>query len=162
MTISTQKDALLSQFAVQAYKEASFLANLANLPGGWTMKLSDDKTPPFAAFAFQNNTTDEVVIAYRGTDGLSDGHADLAIASGSWNPQFQQCLDFVAKVQADRTIFPQGTDPNTLVVTGHSLGGTIAQVVAQAYGLDGSTIDPGAAFRGTSAASTVTCAKRVT
>ena len=147
MTTSTQKDALLSQFSVLAYKAEAFLRNSANLPSGWVLAKADVEAPPFAAFAFKNGTTGEVVIAYRGTDGLSDGLADLAIASGSWHLQFQQGMDFVGKVQADRTIFPQGTDPSTLLVTGHSLGGAIAQVAAQAYGLDGSTIDPGAAFR---------------
>ena len=161
MAISTQQIALPSQFSVLAYRDKKFLDNPANLPAGWTVK-DDSVSPPFAAFAFQNDTTGEVVIAYRGTDGLSDGLADLAVASGSWHPQFQHGMDFVVEVQAGRTIFPQGTDPSTLLVTGHSLRGAIAQAAAQAYGLHGSTIDPGAALRSTSAASTVTCAKRVT
>lgn len=147
MTTSIQKDALLSQFSVLAYKDENFLKNSANLPVGWTLALADDKTPPFAAFAFKNDTTGEVVIAYRGTDGLKDGSADAAILAGRWDTQFQQGMDFVAKVQGDRTIFPPGTDPSKLLATGHSLGGAIAQIVAKAYGLDGSTIDPGAAAR---------------
>jgi Ca2+-binding RTX toxin-like protein/antitoxin component YwqK of YwqJK toxin-antitoxin module len=148
MTISTQQDALLSQFSVLAYKGETFLSASANLPSGWTMKLADDKSPPFAAFAFQNDMTGEVVIAYRGTDGLSDGRADLAIATGSWNPQFQQGMDFVAKVFDNPEIYPKGAPTSTPpLVTGHSLGGAIAQIVAQAYGMDGSTIDPGAAGR---------------
>ncbi|MDO8767168.1 MAG: hypothetical protein Q7K57_00355, partial [Burkholderiaceae bacterium] len=147
MTISIQKDALLSQFSVLAYKNTQFLSNSANLPSGWELKLANDQSPPFAAFAFKNAATGEVVIAYRGTDGLKDGSADLAILSGSWDPQFQQGMDFVAKVQGDRAIFPLGTNPNTLLVTGHSLGGAIAQIVAKAFGLDGSTIDSGAASR---------------
>ncbi|WP_296443458.1 hypothetical protein, partial [Rhodoferax sp. UBA5149] len=147
MTTSIQKDALLSQFSVLAYKDKAFLSDMTNLPAGWKLALSDEESPPFTAFAFKNATTGEVVVAYRGTDGIKDAAADLAIAAGSWNSQFQQGIDFVAQVQGDRTIFPLGTNPNTLLVTGHSLGGTIAQITAQAYGLDGSTIDPGAASR---------------
>ena len=147
MTTSIQKDALLSRFSVLAYKNESFLRDSTNLPTGWTLAKADENSPPFAAFAFKNDTTGEVVIAYRGTDGLRDGAANAAILAGRWDPQFQQGMDFTAAVQANRVIFPLGTDPSTLLVTGHSLGGAIAQVSAQAFGLDGSTIDPGAASR---------------
>ena len=83
MTISTEKDALLSQFSVLAYRDRSFLDNPANLPAGWTVK-DDSVSPPFAAFAFQNNTTGEVVIAYRGTDGLPDGRTDVGCSPVSY------------------------------------------------------------------------------
>ena len=79
MTISLQKDALLAQFSVLAYKDREFLSNPNNLPAGWTVK-TDSIAPPFAAFAFKNDSTGEVVIAYRGTDGIKDGVADLAKA----------------------------------------------------------------------------------
>ena len=89
MTTSIQKDALLSQLSALAYKDATFLSDSANLPNSWSMKLADER-PPFAAFAFKNETTGEVVIAYRDTDGLGDRSGDAAILAGSWDPQFQQ------------------------------------------------------------------------
>lgn len=146
MTTSIQKDALLSQLSVLAYESKAYLNNSANLPAGWTL-VADKVEPPFAAFAFRNDTTGEVVVAYRGTDGLSDLSADTGILSGKWDAQFQQGMDFLAGLRNNRDVFPGGYDPSKLLVTGHSLGGAIAQVVAQAYGLDGSTIDPGAAQR---------------
>ena len=147
MTTSIQKNALLSKFSALAYKNEEFLRNSANLPAGWSLAKADESSPPFAAFAFKNDATSEVVVAYRGTDGLTDGAADAAIFAGRWDKQFQQGIDFAAKVQGDPVIFPAGTDPSKLLVTGHSLGGAIAQITAQAYGLDGSAIDPGAAAR---------------
>ena len=36
------------------------------------MVREDSQTPPFAAFAFKNDATGQVIIAYRGTDGLKD------------------------------------------------------------------------------------------
>ncbi len=146
MTTSIQKDALLAQFAVLAYKERTYLENQANLPQGWTF-VSGNVEPPFAAFSFRNDTTGEVIVAYRGTDGFSDLAANLKILGGGWNSQFQQGMDFLARVGVNRDAFPSGYDPSKLLVTGHSLGGAIAQIVAQAYGLDGSTIDPAAARR---------------
>ncbi|MEN9375243.1 MAG: hypothetical protein RL710_400 [Pseudomonadota bacterium] len=146
MTTTIQKDALLSQFAALAYKDDVFLRDRTNLPSGWKVVDSEVKGP-FAAFAFKNDATGEVVLAYRGTDGLKDGIADKAILTGSWDTQFQQGLDFAQKVRKNTDIFGEGTNPNSLLVTGHSLGGALAQVVAYAFGLDGSTIDPGAAAR---------------
>lgn len=146
MTMSIQKDALLSQFSVLAYKDEAFLNNSANLPSGWKLVDSEIK-PPFAAFAFQNESTGEVFVAYRGTDGLGDASADARIFAGKWDSQFQQGMDFLARTTINIELFPGGFDKSQLLVTGHSLGGAIAQVVAYAYGLDGSTIDPGAAQR---------------
>ncbi|MFZ5510307.1 MAG: hypothetical protein ACOZCP_09645, partial [Pseudomonadota bacterium] len=146
MTTSIQKDALLSQFATLAYKEEAYLNNPTNLPSGWQL-VDFEVNGPFAAFAFKNETTGEVIVAYRGTDGLSDLAADTGILTGKWDPQFQQGMDFLGRVRSNTDLFPRGYDPSKLLVTGHSLGGAIAQVVAQAYGLDGSTIDPGAAAR---------------
>ena len=147
MTTSIQKDALLSQFSVLAYKSADFLSDPANLPIGWSMKLANDKSPPFAAFAFKNDTTGEVIIAYRGTDGIKDASADAAILAGTWDSQFKQGLDFAKSVRDNQSIFPDGPETSKIFVTGHSLGGAIAQIVAYAFGFDGSTIDPGAAAR---------------
>lgn len=146
MTTSIQKDALLSQFSVLAYNDKTFLENSANLPSGWKF-VAGEINGPFAAFAFKNEASGEVIVAYRGTDGLNDFAADSKILAGGWDTQFQQGMDFLAQLRSNTRAFPEGYDPSKLLVSGHSLGGAIAQVVAQAYGLDGSTIDPGAAQR---------------
>lgn len=78
MTTSTQKDALLSQFSVLAYKEQVYLENPANLPEGRKF-VTGNVEPPFATFAFRNDMTGEVIVAYRGTDGLSDLAADTGM-----------------------------------------------------------------------------------
>ena len=146
MTTSVQKDALLSRFADLAYSRPDHLDNPANLPTGW--KLVDSIVePPFSGFAFQNTTTGEIVVSYRGVDGVNDGSVAKDLLTGDWNPQFQKGLDFLEQI-GDRTdLFPNFFDKSQLLVTGHSLGGAIAQVVAYAYGLDGSTIDPAGAVR---------------
>lgn len=48
MTTSLQKDALLSQFSVLAYKDRDFLNDPGNLPSGWALKV-DSVSSPFAA-----------------------------------------------------------------------------------------------------------------
>ncbi len=145
MTTSIQTDALLSQLATLAYKDRDFLNNPANLPAGWTF-VRLEAEGAFAAAIFRD-TSGQIAIAFRGTNGLSDVLADGSILAGGWNSQFQQGMDLVKKVLTEEKILSSDFDKSQLLVTGHSLGGAIAQIVAQAYGLDGSTIDPGAAKR---------------
>lgn len=144
MTASVQQDALLAKFSVLAYKDKAFLQDASNLPTGWVYATSDE-SGAFFGVAFKNEATNQVIIAYRGTDGLTDGGADASIFTGSWNDQFQQGMNFVQSVKA-LPGFENISNANILV-TGHSLGGAIAQIVVYAYGFDGSTIDPGGAGR---------------
>ena len=135
MTTSIQTDALLAKFATLAYKDKSFLEISANLPQGWQLDQAKVE-PPFAAFSFVNTTTNQVIISYRGTDGVSDAGADWAITTGTWHTQFAQGMQFAKGIQSQYG--------NNVLVTGHSLGGAISQVVSFAYGWSGATLDPGA------------------
>lgn len=105
MTVSVQQDALLGKFSVLAYQdETTVIATLQKDTenggplAGWKI-LNGQQNGAFAAYAFQNTLTGEVAIAYRGTDGVRDVSADLAIKNGTWDTQFQQGLDFAASVK---------------------------------------------------------------
>jgi len=111
MTQSIQKDALLAQFAELAYKSRDYLRNPANLPAGWAF-VTDKVDGPFAAFAFRNSATGEVIVSYRGTDGLSDIPADARIATASWNSQFRQGMHFVTQLRGTGEI---PTDPTKVL-----------------------------------------------
>jgi Ca2+-binding RTX toxin-like protein len=140
MTTSIQTDALLATFSDLAYKDEATLILLqqeGKLPSGWT-HIKTGIEGPFVAFAFQH-MDGRVIITYRGTDGVSDLPADTNIMFGKWGTQFTQGLSFVQTVAS----LP-GANINNILVTGHSLGGAIAQVVSYAYGLSGATIDPAA------------------
>ena len=92
------------------------------------------------AVAFQNPDTKEIVIAYRGTHGIGrnikeaikDYEADLAIASGGNKVveaglnQFQDAYNFYECIKKNTGI----TDSGKITITGHSLGGGLAQYVA--------------------------------
>ncbi|MGL4768126.1 MAG: lipase family protein [Formosimonas sp.] len=115
-----------------------------------------DPATGFAACAYKNPQTNEVVIAYRGTDDRKDASPDAALARDSkamlltgptvifhstgsdWHPQFTQALDFVERVKNNN---PQ----SHINVTGHSLGGGLAQISAKMYGFEGVTFDPAGA-----------------
>ncbi|MDD5297129.1 MAG: DUF2974 domain-containing protein [Rhodocyclaceae bacterium] len=134
------RDYVNAQLANQAYKD------VPTPPDGWRPLekfQTVDPTTGFAAFAFQNTQTHEIIIAYRGTNGPSDLRPDAAIAGiKSWDPQFTQALEFANRVQ-------QANRDATITVTGHSLGGAMAELASQMFGFGGSTYDPGGAARST-------------
>ncbi len=92
----------------------------------------------FAATVFMREN--KIVIAYRGTDTsdlLGDDGADAALNSifPAWHLQFTDALKLAYDLQVQ---YPD-VDIN---VTGHSLGGSLAQVVTQMFGFSGAAFDP--------------------
>lgn len=79
------------------------------------------------AIAYRNETTGEIVIAYRGTDNPSvDILQGYGIAIGSpTNPQAIMAMEFFNAVTGRVPGTEPGSFPN-VVVTGHSMGGGIA------------------------------------
>lgn len=84
MTTSLSQDALLANFATLAYQSPTQLDVPGVLPTGWA-KVDQEITDAtgFAAYAFRNNTTGEVVIAYRGCErfGARQCHPGGELAS---------------------------------------------------------------------------------
>ena len=94
----------------------------------------------FAATAFKFQNT--IVIAYRGTDRLGDWFgADMAVGTfiSDWNYQFEEAIKFAEEVKAKN----DGND--RVLVAGHSLGGSLSQVVSQLFHWNGATFDPAGA-----------------
>ncbi|MFZ4702514.1 MAG: type I secretion C-terminal target domain-containing protein, partial [Candidatus Methylumidiphilus sp.] len=94
---------------------------------------------------FQNG--DIIAIAYRGTDNLTDVisedgdvRADRAIANplADWTSQFDEAIKLAENIKSHN-------ESSHIVVTGHSLGGALAQVSAKMFGFAGATFDPGGA-----------------
>lgn len=134
------RDYTLSQMSLAAYDDNP------KPPAGWGTAPIDSHVDPktgFAAYAFQNPTTQEIVIAYRGTDDRRDiTGPDAAMANpfASWDKQFTQGLDFAGKIMQEH---PEAA--GKISVTGHSLGGGLAEVTTKMYNLPGTTFDPAGA-----------------
>jgi hypothetical protein len=153
----TETDSVKKTIAVNAWKEL--------YDDGWrvlvqqdhgdykTYITTDDYSPsPTAVDRGYSSTVfkkgNSIVIAYRGTDIfiLTDLSAGIALSTpGGWNYQFQDALELARSINS---FYSQAE----VEVTGHSLGGSLAQVVSQMFGFSGSTFDPGGAYNITLAA----------
>lgn len=109
----------------------------------------DDPKTGFQATAYDHVNADgshSVVIAYRGSEfkrePLKDGGADAGMVLGAINAQGPDSIRFTEyvmdKVGADAKANGYKVD---FTVTGHSLGGTLAEINARKFGLKGETFN---------------------
>ncbi len=110
----------------------------------------------FAAETYVNKATGEVVIAYRGSDTVGEavGIAARSASTGEWDPQFTDATNYAKQAQlaalADINTYRKGLDDPlpplkledlTPLVTGHSLGGLLGQVVSKMFGWPAEVFD---------------------
>lgn len=116
----------------------------AGVPYGWSRLTESGDFPDivaagFYAAAYQNTVTQEIVIAYEGTFpawSLTDWSANLALLVKGENPQFVAALQFAEEINST-----YGGPNARITVTGHSLGGGLAQLAADVFGWGGVTFD---------------------
>lgn len=112
--------------------------NQLPVPEGWSEEVSDRQTRSsgFEATYFTKGT--EIVISYAGTDPsdyFGDIAADLALAAGALSDQLRQAADYYLTIKANA---PAGA---TITMTGHSLGGGLASLIAVMFGEGAVTFD---------------------
>lgn len=111
-----------------------------NGPNGAPLQIATGNGCTAAAFT---DGAGNVIITFQGTQSASQELADLELMSGrggSTIPAFQDAVAFTKAVEA--AAVAKGYSPSSIYVTGHSLGGTLAEYVASQTGL------PGASFAG--------------
>ncbi|QDE38908.1 hypothetical protein FIV34_06690 [Luteibacter pinisoli] len=144
MTISSTDYALLAQ---DAYQDP--VLNKPKILGGVTYEAIDAANDPvtgFQATAYRRSDTGEVVIAYRGTEfdrePVQDGGVDAGMVLAGINIQAPEAELFTARVMEKAKLDADlHHRPLQVTVTGHSLGGTLAEINAAKYGLHGETFN---------------------
>lgn len=107
---------------------------------------ADDALTGFQATAYQRTDTHEIIIAFRGTEfdrqPVRDGGVDAGMVLAGVNAQTPDALAFTQRIM-DRAkeLEQRGGQPVNVTVTGHSLGGTLAEIAAAKYGLKGETFN---------------------
>lgn len=112
----------------------------------YTVLAHADKPSGYQGTIYQRANTGEIVVAHRGTEfgrePIMDGLlADGGMVFGRVNSQARDAIELtrealrVAKDQGRR----DGSAPPEVTVTGHSLGGTLAQITAHYFDLRGET-----------------------
>jgi hypothetical protein len=110
------------------------------LPANWTEILPQPTgTDGFAYAVYKNSTTNEVVIAFRGTDNdFSDWTTNLGLSIS----QEKQAAAVYARVLRDYGTDAQGNSLNNITFTGHSLGGGLAGTMAVWFNRPAVVFDP--------------------
>lgn len=109
---------------------------------------TDNPRTGYQGTVYQRADSGEIVVAYRGTEfgreALNDGvRTDGGMVLGRMNIQAQDAIKLTrdALDQAQKYAERWGTSPPEVTVTGHSLGGTLAQVAAHHFDLRGETFN---------------------
>src|SRR3989338_5274777 len=127
----------LAQLAGAAYKPAT-----TALPLGWPLLRQSNPDPSgYQGYAFARldaaGNPIEIIIAHRGTEILTsqDRTADLQMAANQLPDQYQYARQFYIDVL-------NASGSTNIATTGHSLGGSLAQLLAADKGLQATTFNP--------------------
>lgn len=117
--------------------------------GGVTYKIlavENNRVTGYQGTAYQRVDTGEVVIAHRGTEGpktdRQDAWTDLRMVTGRINQQLDGAVAFTDRATALATKDAERRGlPLHVSITGHSLGGTLAEITAARTGLHAETFN---------------------
>lgn len=121
-----------SEFSVLDVNTYAALAgdvyNNSGAPEGWTrLSVSEDPKNGFYAAAYKKDGSNEIVVVYRGTNESifagTDWNSNAQIGAGLRPDQYNNARAFYDAVK-------QQSGGATISLTGHSLGGGLAQLVA--------------------------------
>ena len=113
---------------------------------GATYKVFDYYSNPITGYqgvAYQHVGSKEVVIASRGTELSPDMLVDAGMVITGANAQMPDARRFVARIKhrIEEAAATEGKPAPRIALTGHSLGGTLTQILAHEFNLPGTTFN---------------------
>lgn len=142
MTVATDTYALLAQDSYKNHR----LGQVVSI-AGIDYKVLDQSNDPVTGYqgvAYQRVGTDDIVIAHRGTEQIvRDGVlTDGGMVLTGLNLQTPDAMAFTRRVLDEAKADAEANHrPFNVTVTGHSLGGTLAEITASRFGLHGETFN---------------------
>lgn len=121
----------IAKFANDTYKHNPNLDLFTNKEF-INLKVSFDDSTGFHATSYYNPNTKEVVIAYTGTNGISDVNDDGKLALRLSTEQTPEAIKFLETTNTEiKNTYGLELKNTNVTITGHSLGGYLAQKVIQ-------------------------------
>ncbi|MDO4640533.1 MAG: lipase [Neisseria sp.] len=92
---------------------------------------------------YQDVKTNEIIVAHRGTESVRDGAVDGVMVSSRYNLQAKDAVELtrIAMEKANSLHKDLGIPTPKITHTGHSLGGTLAQISAHYFNQEGITFN---------------------
>lgn len=147
MTMHSQNYAALSNDAYEDRRVGRFdeaAAEVVTLDDGRKYRILEHASgnAGYQGYIYQAVDTREIIVSHRGTAGVSDVLTDAGMVLTRANAQAGDAIALTGRaVELARTeASVRGHQPE-VTVTGHSLGGALAQVSAHHYGLKGETFN---------------------
>ncbi len=150
MTLRSQGYAELAEHSYDRQGNLAQLVNQTVTLGGVEYKIlaHADKPSGYQGTVYQRTDTGEIVVAHRGTEFEREKFKDLIatdgmMVAGRTNLQADDAIELTrfAQRQAQKYAVENQTPMREVTVTGHSLGGTLAQITAHHFGLKGETFN---------------------
>jgi hypothetical protein len=158
MTMQSQQYANLADFSYGRDQKgndkidiASLVGKSVTMPDGATYKIlaHADKPSGYQGTIFQREDTHEIIVAHRGTEFTREPLKDGVLTDGGmvFNRANQQAADAIALTGRALDIAAYDAKKRhekvpEVTVTGHSLGGTLAQITSHHFDLRGEAFNP--------------------
>lgn len=152
MSMSPQDYAELAEHSYDRKGDMRSLVNKEVVLEGVTYKIIehvDNRSNGYQGTIYQRVDSGEIIVAHRGTEFERERWNDLVKTDGSMvlsrlNPQAEDAIALTARARAlaaDPHNFDNYGHVPEVTVTGHSLGGTLAQITAHHFDLRGETFN---------------------
>ena len=150
MTVTSQDYAYLSDHSYDRQNELAQKVKQDVTVGGvvYTVLAHSDRPSGYQGTIYQRKDTGEIIVAHRGTEFEREQYKDLIKTDGAMgvartNLQAEDAIALTREALriADVQARDQRQSPSEVTVTGHSLGGTLAQITAHHFGLRGETFN---------------------